>query len=53
MKLKYRNITVPYRVFDNKENAVDYIYKDKKYYDLLRNGEVVLQNLNVNLSYQY
>lgn len=34
MKMKYRNITVPYRVFDNKENTVYYIYKDKKYYDL-------------------
>ena len=33
MKLKYRNITVPYRVFD-KNNCSYYVYKDKKYYDL-------------------
>ena len=31
MKLKYRNITVPYKVFDQKENFTYYIYKDKKY----------------------
>lgn len=34
MKSKYRNITVPYRVFDNKENFTYYIYNDKKYTDL-------------------
>jgi len=34
MKLKYQNITVPYKVYDNKENYSYYIYQDKKYYDL-------------------
>ncbi len=34
MKSKYRDITVPYRVFDNNENYSYYIYNDKKYTDL-------------------
>ena len=34
MKSKYRDITVPYRIFDNKENYTYYIYNDKKYTDL-------------------
>lgn len=35
MKLKYKNITVPYRVCtDEKENYTYYIYNDKKYTDL-------------------
>ena len=34
MKAKYRDITVPYRIFDSKENYTYYIYKDKKYTDL-------------------
>ena len=34
MKSKYRNITVPYRIYDNKENYTYYIYNDKKYTDL-------------------
>ena len=29
MKSKYRDITVPYRIFDNKENFTYYIYNDK------------------------
>ena len=44
MKLKYRNITVPYRIYDNKENYTYYIYNDKKYTDLnkLFNGSITL-----------
>ena len=34
MKRKYKNITVPYRVWDKKENYTYYIYNDKKYYEL-------------------
>lgn len=34
MKLKYRNITVPYRRFDKKRNYSYYIYQDKEYTDL-------------------
>ncbi len=35
MKLKYKNITVPYRVCnDETENYIYYIYNDKKYTDL-------------------
>lgn len=34
MKLKYRNITIPYRIYDSKQNYTYYIYKDKKYTDL-------------------
>ena len=34
MKSKYRDITVPYKIFDNKENYTYYIYKNKKYTDL-------------------
>lgn len=34
MKLKYRNITVPYKLFDKKENYTYYIYDNKKYTDL-------------------
>ena len=31
MKLKYRNITVPYRVNNNKTPYMYYIYNDKEY----------------------
>lgn len=34
MKLKYRNITVPYKIYDQKENSTYYIYNNKKYYNL-------------------
>lgn len=33
MKLKYRNITVPYKVYDKEKNLEYYIYNNKKYTD--------------------
>ena len=34
MKLKYKNITVPYRVCNNDKPYMYYIYQDKEYTDL-------------------
>lgn len=34
MKKKYKNITIPYHLYDKKENFSYYIYDDKKYYQL-------------------
>lgn len=50
MKLKYRNITVPYKVFDQKENFTYYIYKDKKYKDL---NKLFTDFLGVYLTYHF
>jgi len=42
MKRKFKNITVPYKYYDKKENYTYYIYKDKKYYDLNKLFKVFL-----------
>ena len=51
MKLKYKNITVPYRVCnDKKENYIYYIYNDKKYTDL---NKLFTDFLGSYLTYHY
>lgn len=51
MKLKYRNITIPYRVCnDKKENYIYYIYNDKKYTDL---NKLFTDFLGSYLTYHY
>lgn len=50
MKLKYRDITVPYRIYDDKENYTYYIYKDKKYTDL---NELFTDFIGFYLTYHF
>ncbi len=50
MKLKYKGITVPYRVYDNKENYTYYIYNDKKYTDL---NKLFMDFLGSYLTYHF
>lgn len=50
MKLKYRNITVPYRVYSKKDNYTYYIYNDKKYSKL---SDLFNDFLGIYLTYHY
>lgn len=50
MKLKYRNITVPYSYYDKKQNYTYYIYKDKMYTNL---NELFCDFVGSYLTYHY
>lgn len=50
MKLKYRNITVPYRIYNTKGNYFYYIYQNKKYTD---HNKLFTDFLGSYLTYHY
>ncbi len=50
MKFKYKNITIPYYMYDQKDNYHYYIYKDKKYSDL---NKLFTDFLGLYLTYHY
>ena len=50
MKNKFKNITIPYKYYNKKDNYTCYIYKDKEY---TRLNELFKDYVNFELTYHF